>query len=256
MRPNPIREALSEGSKLLNAWCSIASAHVAELIAHQGYDSVTIDLQHGAVDYQVCVDMLRAISTTNATPFVRVPWNEPAMPMKVLDAGAYGVICPMISTAEDAQAFVSACRYPPDGQRSFGPNRAVQYSQTGSGTAYWREAANQPILLAMIETRGALECLDDILRTPGLDGVYVGPGDLSLALGVPPSMAPTDKTVTDAMKYICSSAKERELITAVHTDGPATARKRFAEGFQICTLQGDARLLVDGAKAQVRAARG
>jgi 4-hydroxy-2-oxoheptanedioate aldolase len=135
-RYNNLKRTLESGGRGVNAWCSISSSYVAEVIAHLGFDSVTIDLQHGVGDYATAFAMLQAISTGSAMPMVRVPWNDPALLMKLLDAGAMGVICPMINSAADARQFVGACRYPPLGYRSFGPNRAIQYA----GMDYWRTA--------------------------------------------------------------------------------------------------------------------
>lgn len=251
MRANSIRDALARGAHVVNGWCSVGSSHVAEILGHQGYDSLTIDLQHGAIGYETAFAMLQAISSTPATPFVRVPWNDPALVMKLLDAGAYGVICPMVNSRRDAESFVGAGRYPPRGYRSFGPNRAVQYA----GADYVQGADREVLLFAMIETRPGLEAVDEIASVPGLDGVYVGPGDLSLALGAPPAMAPVAPEVLAAMARVREAAKRAGIFAAVHTDGPETARQRFSEGFGLCTLQNDTRLLMNAASAQVRRMR-
>lgn len=250
-RENSVKRSLEAGGRALNAWCSIGSSYVAEVIAQQGFDSVTIDLQHGAIDYDIAFQMLQAISTTPAMPMVRVPWNDPALLMKMLDAGAYGLICPMINSRTEAAAFVGACRYPPLGYRSFGPNRAVQYA----GADYWRHADREVLLLAMIETRQGYANLEEILEVEGLDGVYVGPGDLSLSFGAAPSMTPEDAAVVAAIAAIPVAAAARNRIAAIHTDGPATARRRFTEGYRLCTLQSDIRHIVNGATAALKAAR-
>jgi len=252
MRPNAIRKTLASGGRIVNGWCSIPSSYSAELMAHAGWDSVTVDLQHGPIDFQVAVTMLQAISTTAATPMVRVPWNEPGIIMKLLDAGAYGIICPMINTAEEAEAFVSYGRYAPRGQRSMGPNRAVQYG----GADYAQHANSEILLFAMIETTKALDNLDAILSVPGLDGTYIGPTDLSLSMGKPPTLDPTDKDVLAAMATICKKTKDKGLIAGAHTDGPKTAAKRFNEGFQLCTLLNDARMLLAAAQSFVKEVRG
>ncbi len=249
MRANAAKAQVTGGGRILNAWCSIASSHIAEALGHQGFDTVTIDLQHGAIDYMAAFHMLQAISSTPATPFVRVPWNEPALLMKLLDAGAYGVICPMINSKADCEAFVGACRYPPMGWRSFGPNRAVQYA----GQDYWQHANREVMLLAQVETAQAVSNIDPILQVTGLDGIYVGPGDLSLSMGEPPSMAPTAPDVLTAMQRVCDKTRSRGLIAAIHTDGPATALRRYTEGFQFCSVQTDMRLLLNAAKATVLA---
>lgn len=252
MRKNAIKKALAEGKRVVNAWCAIPSSYSAELMAHQGFDSVTIDLQHGPVDYQVALTMLQAISTTNAVPMARVPWNDPAIIMKLLDAGAYGLVCPMINTKAESEAFVGAARYAPMGFRSFGPNRAVQYG----GADYWQHANEEVLLLAMIETTKALGNLDEILTVPGLDGVYIGPSDLSLSMGKTPTLDPTDRDVLAAMASICGRTRQKGLIAGVHTDSAKTALRRFDEGFQLCTILNDARLMAMAAQAAVREAKG
>jgi len=255
MRQNQIKELLATGATAVNGWCSLPCPYAAEIIANQGYDSVTVDLQHGAMHFETALKMLQAISTTKAMPMVRVPWNEPGLLMKLLDGGAYGVICPMVNTPREAKCFVSACRYPPLGFRSYGPGRAVFYAKARSGADYARNANDQILLLAQIETQEALSNVDEILATPGLDGLYIGPGDLSLALGAPPSMNPSCEVVTKATALILQKTVDKARICAVHTDGPLTAIKRFRQGFQLCSLQSDVRLLSDGARNQVDAVR-
>jgi len=253
VRKNELRKTIADGKTVLNGWLAIANPFSAELMAHQGFDAVTIDLQHGPVDFQAAMGMLAAISTTPAVPMVRVPWNEPILTGKLLDAGAYGVICPMINTKAQAEALVAACRYPPRGQRSFGPNRAVLYG----GADYWQHANAEILVFAMVETLEAVENLDEIVSVDGLDGVYVGPSDLSLSMGkTPPTLDPQDPDVLAAIKSICTGTRKRGKIAGVHTDGPKTAIRRFGEGYQLCTILSDARLMANAAAAAVREARG
>jgi 4-hydroxy-2-oxoheptanedioate aldolase len=251
VRVNSLKSKIAAGHPVLNAWCSIASSHVAEAIAHQGVDSVTVDLQHGAIDFAAAFQMLQGIATSPAVPLARVPWNEPAIMTKVLDAGAYGIICPMIETEAEAQAFVAACRYPPLGQRSYGPNRVSFYA----GADYARHANSEILLFAQVETRRAVENVNAILSVTGLDGIYVGPADLSLSYGVTPSMCPTDTAVVNAIADIRQRARASGLIAAIHTDGGATAGRRFSEGFQFCSLPADVRLLIDAVRAAVADAK-
>ena len=151
-------------------------------MAHQGWDSCTLDIQHGVIDYSNALGMLQSLSTTEVTPLARVNWNEPGQIMKILDAGCYGIICPMVSNKKEAEKFVKACMYPPKGYRSFGPIRGLLYG----GTDYAKNANDEILKLAMIETKEALDKLDEILDTPNLDGIYIGPADLSLAVGEEP----------------------------------------------------------------------
>ena len=178
MIPNRLKQLWAEGKPTINGWCSIGNPFTAEIMAAQGYDSVTIDVQHGALDYSSVLPMLQAMGASGVVPMTRVPWLEPGIIMKMLDAGAYGVICPMVSTAEQAAEFVSYMRYPPLGQRSYGPTR-VSFS---AGSNYGSEANSELLAFAMIETAEGMANLDAIAATPGLDGIYVGPADLTLGL--------------------------------------------------------------------------
>src|SRR5262245_42460911 len=173
MRENRIRTLWREDKTVINGWLAIPSTFSAETMAHQGWDSLTIDMQHGIVDYQAAVHMLTALSTTETVPVVRVPWLDPGILMKVLDAGAYAVVCPMINTRADAELLISATHYQPRGTRSFGPARALLYG----GPDYARHANDAIVVFAMIETKQALDNLDDILSVEGLDAVYIGPAD-------------------------------------------------------------------------------
>lgn len=212
-------------------------------MAHQGWDSLTIDLQHGMVDYQAAIPMLQAISTTDTVPMVRVPWLEPGILMKMLDAGAYGVICPMISTGEEAERLVSACRYPPQGGRSFGPIRATLYG----GADYPAHANETVAVFAMIETRQALDNLDEIVAVEGLDAVYIGPSDLASALGYKPGFDRTEPELVEAIDLVLAKAKERGLVAAIHNGSPEYARSMIEKGFRLVTVGSDARFVAAGA---------
>lgn len=252
MRPNTLRRLHREGRTIVNGWLSISSPYVAEMAAHQDYDSLTVDMQHGMVGFEGAVAMFQAIATTPAIPMVRPSENSPAEIMRLLDAGAYGIICPMISTAADAARLVGACRYPPAGHRSFGPARGLLYG----GTDYFTGANAEILAFAMIETRGALENLDAILDTPGLDGIYVGPNDLAIELGCAPRNEHDDPAVISAIARAREGAARRGQIAGIFcSDGPAAAA-RAAEGFHLVTPGNDAALLRGTLAANVRAARG
>ncbi|MEJ5177121.1 HpcH/HpaI aldolase family protein [Erwinia sp. MYb416] len=178
MIANNVKRLWSEGHTVLNGWLSVASPFTAEIMAAQGYDSVTIDIQHGLVGYETATTMLQAMRASGVTPMVRVPWLSPGDIMKALDAGAYGIICPMINNAEEARQLVSCVRYPPLGARSFGPTR-VTFS---AGQDYGQHADNEVLCFAMIETADAVKNIEAIVNTPGLDGIYIGPADLTLGL--------------------------------------------------------------------------
>lgn len=244
MRENRIRSIWKGGGAVVNGWLAIPSSFSAEVMAHQGWDTLTVDLQHGVTDYASAVAMFTAISTTPTIPIARVPWLDPGIIMKTLDAGAYGIICPMVNCREDAEKFVQACRYPPEGGRSFGPIRAMLYG----GPEYPVKANETIVTLAMIETRQALDRLDEILSVKGLDAVYIGPADLSLSLGCTPTFDEVDKPVAEAIDMILAKANERNVMPCIHNGTPEYALKRIERGFRLVTIGSDARLMTAGAQ--------
>ena len=244
MRENRLRTLWSEDKAAVNGWLAIANSFCAETMAHQGWDTLTIDLQHGVVDYQAMVGMLQAISTTATVPIVRVPWLEPGIIMKTLDAGAYGVICPMVNTREEAQRFVAYTSYAPKGTRSFGPVRALLY-----GGADYPSKANETIVrFAMIETAQALDNLDAILSVEGLDAIYIGPSDLSLALGCKPTFDDVEPKVAQAIDHIVARAKAHGVVAGIHNGRSDVAKARIARGFRFVTVSSDARLIAAGSQ--------
>jgi len=244
MRENRLRAIWKSGGAAVNGWLAIPNGFSAETMAHQGWDSLTVDLQHGVVDYQAMVTMLQALSTTAAVPVVRVPWLEPSILMKALDAGAYGVICPMVNTREDAQRLVAYTHYAPRGTRSFGPVRAVLYG----GSDYAQHANDTIVTFAMIETAQALDNLEQILSVEGLDAVYIGPSDLSLSLGCKPQFDDVEPKVAEAIDHILGRAKTHGVVAAIHNGSTEAALARIAKGFQFVTVSSDARLMAAGAQ--------
>lgn len=252
MRPNKLREIWKSGNAAVNGWLAIANSFSAETMAHQGWDSLTIDLQHGVVDYPAMVTMLQAISTTPTVPVVRVPWLEPGILMKALDAGAYGVICPMVNTRDDAARLVAYTHYAPRGTRSFGPVRALLYG----GADYPQHADDTIVAFAMIETAQALDNLDAILSVEGLDAIYIGPSDLSLALGAKPAFDDVEPKVAQAIDHILARAKAHGVVAGIHNGTPESALARIAKGFQFVTIGSDARLLAAGSQQILAKMRG
>ena len=252
MRPNTVKQKLQRGESVINGWLGIASTLSAEIVGLSGFDSVTVDLQHGMIGFDAALPMLQTLSATPAVPLVRVPVNDGPQIMRLLDAGAYGVICPMISTAQQATKFVSACRYPPNGDRSFGPSRGLLYG----GADYYFHADETILTLAMIETQQGLENLDDILSVPGLDGVFIGPNDLSLALGHLPSSEPTDPAVVDAIAHILTRAQAHGKVPGIFCSSGPAAAMRIEQGFRFVVPGNEANLLKQAASQAVQAARG
>jgi 4-hydroxy-2-oxoheptanedioate aldolase len=254
MRDNRLRQLWREDRAAINGWLAIPSGVAAETMAHQGWDTLTADMQHGLLDYQAMLNLLQAISTTPTVPIVRVPWLEPGALMKALDAGAYGVICPMVNDADDAAKLVAWTTYAPRGTRSFGPTRALMYA----GADYAQHADTTIVRFAMIETARALDNLDAILAVEGLDAVYIGPSDLSLALGCRPTFDDVDPPVAQAIDHILARAKAHGLQAGIHNAGADAALARIAKGFRFVTVSSDARLIAAGSQqilGQMRAAK-
>ena len=253
MRKNKVKQMMKDGKPVINGWCAIPSTASAEAMAHQGWDSLTVDMQHGLVDYSNALPMMQTISTTDVTPLARVNWNEPGQIMKILDAGCYGIICPMVSNRKEAENFIQACQYPPKGYRSYGPIRANIYS----GSDYAKFADVEILKLAMIETKEALEKLNEILDTPNLDGIYIGPADLSLALGEEPGFdkAENTKAYKTIMK-ILDEAKKRNLLAGLHNGSADYALKMIDKGFNLVTVGSDSRYIGSGAKSDLEKLKG
>jgi len=245
MRKNKLKELFKSGKPAVNGWLQIPNSFTAELMANQNWDSLTLDMQHGVIDYPNAVGMLQAISTTEVVPMARVNWNEPGQIMKILDAGAYGVICPMVSNKKEAENFVKACMYPPNGYRSYGPIRGLVYG----GPDYADEANNEILKFAMIETKESLENLDEIMKTPGLDGIYIGPADLSLAIGEKPSFdKPENDPVYNIIMKILDHAVKNKIIAGIQNGQPEYAEKMIKKGFQLVTIGSDQRYMTAASK--------
>jgi 4-hydroxy-2-oxoheptanedioate aldolase len=255
MVPNGIREAWAAGRPVINGWLSIGSPFTAEIMAAAGYDALTVDMQHGALDYADLLPMLQALRGTAVTPMARVPWLAPGDLMKALDAGAYGVICPMVNNRADAELLASYVRYPPVGERSFGPTR-VNFAL---GSDYGAHANEEVICLAMIETAEAYANTEAIVSTPGIDGVYIGPADLTLGLTGRKYRTGFDREepeLVEAIHTILDRAHKAGKRAGLHTGSPEYAAKAIGWGFDLVTISNDVRLLAAAAEKSVSAARG
>lgn len=243
MRANRLREIWAGGKQATNIWLGLPSMLAAESISHQGWDSITVDMQHGHIDFASMVAMLTAISTTTAVPLVRVPWNEPGDVMRALDAGAYGVICPNIDTREQCERFVGACRYAPLGYRSVGPRRAVLY-----GGADYIARANETVLAAVqVESTLGLKNVAEIASVKSLDMIYVGPTDLALSLGRDIRAGLADTVLLKAIDQILVAAKAAGVRTGIYCRNWEDAKAMFAKGFDLTTVTSDDALLAAGA---------
>lgn len=238
MRRNGLDKVWKDGRYALNAWLSIGSSYSAEIFAHLPYDAVTVDLQHGMLDLETALTMLQAISTGSAVPMVRVPENNPSLIQKTLDMGAYGIICPMIDTRAQCEAFVRALHYPPQGERSFGPSRGLLYG----GNDYARFANETILSWAMVETETALGNIEAIATTPGLSGLYIGPSDLSLTLEGTIETPLSPRVVTE-IRRIIAMARLHRLRVGIFCPDTAFAREMIAQGCDLVTVMNDAALL-------------
>ena len=245
MRPNKIKAMWREGKPAAAGWLSTGNTYLAEAMAHAGYDAVIIDMQHGmAVTTDKAVACLQAISTTDTVPMVRLPWNDPQVIQFVLDAGAYGVIVPLVNTYDDAVAAGRASRYPPIGDRSFGANRARFYA----GADYAEHANEEIIVLVMIETLQAVENLEQIAKAPGIDGFYIGPSDLAVSMGLSPGPdAFKNPDHLAACQRVLDVANASGVAPCHHGAGPADAARLFAQGFKLCQIGSDILMVTNGA---------
>jgi 4-hydroxy-2-oxoheptanedioate aldolase len=247
-----LRELWERSEPTIGGWCVIPSSFAAELMGRAGFDWICIDTQHGLIGYDQMLPMLQALSATGTPAFVRPPWNQPSDIMKALDAGAQGVIVPMVNSKEDAERAAGACRYPPQGYRSWGPTRAAM-QVSGFGP----ESANRAVVcMVMIETVEGLAAVDEILAVPGVDGVYVGPNDLAVTHGMTPDATASDPEHRRLIEKILQACLRRGLIAGIHCSGPDTAIRWREAGFRMLNVDNDSVFLRAGAANVLEALRG
>lgn len=249
--PNPMRDIWTQGRTAFGLWAAIPSSFSVELAAGAGFDYVCVDQQHGVVDYTSLVPMLQAIGAAGAAPITRVLSNDPFRIMKALDAGALGVIVPLVNNAAEAQSAVAACRYPPQGNRSYGPVRASYVI----GSRDPEDLAGEVLCIVMVETREGLEKVEEIAATPGVDGIYVGPADLALSLGLPPTTNVTEPEHIEAVDDIKEVCRKHGIASGIQAASGEWARKHAGAGFDMVTVATDAALLRAAAHHELASAR-
>jgi 4-hydroxy-2-oxoheptanedioate aldolase len=249
---NNVKKIWASGKVVVNAWLAIPSGFSAEVMAQCGFDSVTVDMQHGVQDYQSMIQCFQAMQAHPVTPMVRVPWTEPGIIGKVLDGGAYGVICPMINTKEEAEAFVSYCKYPPRGSRSNGPIRAMMYGEAGT---YQTTANAETLCIPMLETRKAVENMESILDVEGIAGVYVGPSDLGFSYGLVPKLDREEPEIIKIYEKLIKECDKRGIAPGIHCSGWEGAVRNINMGFRLVTLMNDSGLLAMSAKSHIAQTR-
>ncbi|HEV8225208.1 MAG TPA: aldolase/citrate lyase family protein [Rubrobacteraceae bacterium] len=251
MARNPLKAAWEEGRAAFGLWSVMPGTTGAEILAKAGADYVCVDQQHGVIDYGSMAPMFQAIRAGGAAPITRVLSNDPFLIMKALDAGSWGVIVPLVNSAEDAARAVSACRYPPQGIRSFGPVLAADVI----GSRDPEELGGKVVCLVMVETREALERVGEIAATPGLDGVYIGPSDLALSLGLPPTLEIMEGEHAEAVERIREACHRNGIAAGIHSPSGEWARRHAQAGFDLITVASDAPLLRAAAGQEMATAR-
>ncbi|MCB1433109.1 MAG: 2,4-dihydroxyhept-2-ene-1,7-dioic acid aldolase [Alphaproteobacteria bacterium] len=246
---NDMRKALSEGKTVINGWQCIPSAFAGETLAGAGWDGITLDMQHGIMDYASVIQSMQAMARFPLTPTVRVPWNEPGMIGRVLDGGAMGIVCPMVNTEAEARALVRAVRFPPLGTRSHGPARAG--SLYGSAGTYYKTANTDVLCIAMIETPEAVQNIDAIVNIEGLDGIYIGPGDLGLTMGLPPVLDRREPEILNIYEQLIAACRKAGKWAGIHNATSSYSIEMAHMGFQFLTILTDNGLLYNMAKSEV-----
>jgi len=249
VRRNPVRERWARGEAASNLWVDIGWPVTVEALGRLGYDSCTVDMQHSLIDRAALVPVLQALSLGGSAPLVRVTQNDPGEIAFVLDAGAYGVVCPTMETPEDCARFVAACDYPPRGVRSWGPVRGLMYG----GADYFAAYAGEILRIALVETKKGIDNLDAICATPGLDMVYLGPNDLGVSHGAAPSYTPNHPEVERAVDLVAAAAKRHGIAAGIHAGNAEVARTALARGYAFVSL-GYAAKLMFAAAASLHAA--
>jgi 4-hydroxy-2-oxoheptanedioate aldolase len=244
---------LRAGETVYAAWCTLASPIAAETIAREGFAAVVLDQQHGLWDTASIIVGIGALHHANATPVVRVPLGDFAFVSRALDFGAEAIIAPMINTPADARQFASVAKYPPLGERSWGPQRAMTLQGRTVPVDYLREGNDGTLTLAMIETATALGNVDAIAATPGIDALFVGPYDLSTALSGGKAQDVQAQEVERALDQICAAAKKASKIPGIYCRDAARALAMAKRGFRFITIGSDQGFLRDGTAAQLRA---
>lgn len=251
VRENLLKRLLEDNLTTINGWVSVDSPYLSEVLSYSGLDSVTVDLQHGMFGFGAAVGLLQGVCAGPATPMARCVTLDGATIGKLLDAGAYGIICPAIDTVEQARALVAACRYPPRGVRSFGPARGLLYG----GSDYVTAADSTILSWAMIESVTALANLDEIVAVPGLSGVFVGPNDLALSLGERPGQWPLPATVWAALERIVSASHSAGIKAGIFCVDAESARALAELGFDLLTPGTDVSILRAAVEDRVAAIR-
>lgn len=247
---------LRAGDTVFSAWCTLASPLVAETVAREGFAAVVLDVQHGLWDTAALIAGVSALHHAGSAPVVRVPLDDFSFVSRALDFGVEAIIAPMVNSAADARRFVSVAKFPPLGERSWGPQRAMTLQGCTSAVDYLREANEQTMTIAMIETPTALNDVDDIAAIDGIDALFVGPYDLSTALSAGRAQDVAAPEVERAIDKICLAASKAGKIPGIYCRGAARALAMSRRGFKFIAIGSDLTIMRDGAAGILTALRG
>jgi 4-hydroxy-2-oxoheptanedioate aldolase len=247
---------LRAGETVYSGWCALPAPILVEVLAREGFSAVSIDMQHGLWDFAGAVTGIGASHAAGAAPIVRIPYNDFAMASRALDMGAEGIIAPMINTVEDARKFVAVAKFPPMGERSWGPNRAMMLGDFADQKAYLRDANERTVTIAMVETRTALSNINAIAATPGIDVLFVGPSDLSITMSNGAVLDPVSKEVETALDTIVAAAKKAGKVAGLYCANADRAVKMAKRGFGYLAVGSDLGFFRDGIAAQMKVLKG
>jgi 4-hydroxy-2-oxoheptanedioate aldolase len=251
-----LAKKLHAGETVFSAWCGLPYPLVAESLARDGFAAVAIESQHGLWDVAGILHGIAAVRQGGAAPIVRVPLGDFALVSRALDFGAEGIIAPMINTAADARALANAAKFPPVGERSWGPHRAMSLGGVSDMNTYLREANDHVITLAMIETRTALQNFEAIIGTPGIDGFFLGPSDLSIALSDGKNVDPMSKDVDAELDRLIAGAQKAKKIPGAYCHSAERAAALAKRGFKYLAVMSDLAMLRAGAAAAMKVLKG
>ncbi len=249
-----LAERLAQSEPMFSAWCGLPDPSTAALLAREEFDAVTLDMQHGAVDFAAAIRAIPLIGAAGKPSLTRIPVGDFATASRLLDHGASGVIAPMINTAEDARRFGAFMKYPPEGERSWGPHAAVALSGL-QPDAYLAQANGLCLGFAMVETREALGIVDDILASPGVDGIFIGPSDLSIALSGGAALNAFSPEVDRALDHALARARAAGKLIGVYAATGDRAAQHVRQGIDLIAIASDTAMLRAGAQSFLAAAR-
>ena len=241
---NKVKDQLKKGQCISNGWLHIPSGWTSEVMSTADWDALTVDLQHGMIGFDTALNMLRAISTSSIVPLARVGWNRPEKIMKLLDAGAMGIICPLVNSKKECESFIEACKYPPFGNRSIGPTRAKLLH----GDKYLKMANEKVLTMAMIETLEAVDNLDDILDVPGLDGIFVGTGDLKQSITAKNPSENGPQILDTILNNIVDLVQKKNKIPGIWIPSLEAAKSMIKKGYRFISFMSDSMILTHFAR--------